>query len=117
MKTLKQINKDIDTELKATEKEEREKVLNKSRKRIEFLRICAKYLEHDPTEAFVQYEIERVFKRMQSINDGFRAYMQQILVTNSQPDEKKEKATYRRINEYSLYSNQLKTLRFINSNR
>lgn len=78
MITVGKINDDI---ARATESAHdfmvagKKSMLSKTKKRIEFLRLCKSYLESNPSEEFLKKDEERILNRMKLIHEGFDAWL------------------------------------------
>lgn len=114
MKTLKQVQKEIDYLLKKDysvyEDDKQWKEKQKTRKRVAFLNQCKKYLQSEPKPEFVSQEVLRVEKLINAVLDRFsepeKATRKDVAVL-----KKKHESEY----EIPKYRKQLKTLYFLNS--
>jgi hypothetical protein len=68
MKTLTTINSEIEELLALDRNREKPSVLNRAKKRIQFLKVCKAYLESEPTTEFLNKEKERLEKRLRLID-------------------------------------------------
>lgn len=62
-------------EFKGMTWEKIEKQKKKAEKRVAFLRHCLMYLESNPTPGFIEKEIKTLVRKIDSLNDGFGAWV------------------------------------------
>jgi hypothetical protein len=81
----------------------------RARKDCDFYRLIKSYLEHSPTAEYITKEIQRINKRIDLINEGFRHWLE----TN--PGSINPKASYEREMGVPDLKQQLRALQFINN--
>lgn len=113
MKTLKEIRKEIKSELDYLESKDfrdldyksQKSMRGKADKRVEFLRVIEKYLEHTPAENFCQSELNRLNARLFTIENSYGSFIPKF------PDKKK--AEFSKEHDLPLLKTQIKTLQYI----
>jgi len=71
MKKLKTITDELKGLIREASAENDPKVKKKLKLRIPFLRMCVMYVESNPSDDFINSEIERINNRIEKISDGF----------------------------------------------
>ena len=108
MKTLSEIDEQINDI--ASAKYSDEKAKKRARKQLEFLRLCRKYLETQPSEEFMQKELDSLYNRVQHLDDACDYYIKNNPAYANEPNPI---ARYKKEMDYSSLSNQIKTLKFL----
>lgn len=75
MKSLKELKIEIDEILTLQMKKMEEKDYKKAVRRLEFLKVCLRYIESGATEEFVNKEIERLTNRIGAFRDNYDTWL------------------------------------------
>lgn len=108
MKTLSEVNEQISSILSENYSDETAK--KRARKELEFLRVCKKYLETQPSEEFIQRELDSVYDRVQYLDDAYDDYVKN---NPAYINEENPSARYRKEMDYQSLLIQIKTLKFL----
>lgn len=116
MLTLKEIKSELNILMLTNPSDHKETELNKIKKRIQFLKLCEKYLESNPSPEFVSQEHKRILKIINTVADRFSTWAQNNPQAAAGKDYRAQKSFYEKENGVPKLRKQLKTLAFIKHN-
>lgn len=108
MKTLSEVNEKINSITSVKYSDEAEK--RRARKELEFLRVCKKYLETQPSEEFIQKELDSVYDRVYHLDNAQDDYIKN---NPAYINEDNPSARYRKEMDYQSLYIQISTLKFL----
>lgn len=116
MVTIKQIQSDIDNQVNKIKNEipaDKTGLINRAKKRIEFLRECMLYIEKEPSEEYLKAEQEKLNRRLRLINEGFTGYQKHNYVELSSLDHKQQQAIYHKVMQTKKHKRHLETIIYL----
>ena len=111
MKKLKTITDELKELIREASAEKDPKVKKKLKLRIPFLRMCVMYVESNPSDDFINSEIERINNRIEKISDGFEYW--KTLPREKEVGDKKLLTFYYKEMGVPKLRRQLQALRFL----
>lgn len=109
MITLKEINKLIEESIKQRKTEElTDRKQTRLKDATDFYRLVKAYVETQPSESYVEKEIDRIGKRLALIDEGYSAWLKSNQIYSSDP----KKVYYKEMGATDL-KKQLEALEFI----
>jgi hypothetical protein len=114
MKKVKQIKEEmnnIQVEL-STGKHESQTLINRIKKKYQFLGLCKWYIESNPTEEFIGKEKERLVNKISLINDGYIPN-ERLIAHGLIKQEAEERKDYHLIMNTKKFKEQLKAINFL----
>jgi hypothetical protein len=86
MKTIKEIDTQIDSLIRSINKDSKENEVKSIKRDVVFLRSCKRYLETCPREAFIKSQLEEVQRRIELIPTHYSAWQTgKVLTKYSDP--------------------------------
>jgi uncharacterized membrane protein YheB (UPF0754 family) len=111
MKTIKQLQKEIDEIVTRLQKEELKKnVQTKLRKQIQFLRFCIKYIETQPAKDFLVTELSSIEKK---ITLRMNAFDESKYSNIARSEVSKIRKEYEKMHEIPKLKTRIKTIKFL----